>query len=54
MSDLEKNNEEIIENNINNINNEIGLNFKLNDILSKRTDEIYAEIINALIKKKKI
>ena len=53
MEEIEKENRKIIKNNIE-IFKEIGLILNEDDILKKKIDEIYIEIINALISSKKI
>ena len=50
---IEKENRQIIKNNIV-VFKEIGLNLNEDDILKKKIDEIYIEIINTLIRSKKI
>ena len=50
---IEKENRQIIKNNIV-VFKEIGLNLNEDDILKKKKDEIYFEIINTLIRSKKI
>ena len=53
VSNLENENREYIEKNLN-IFKEINLNLNENDILEKNVDELYIDIINALIKNDKI
>ena len=53
LEEIEKENRLIIKNNIA-IFKEINLNLNEDDILIKNVDEIYAEIINALIRSKKV
>ena len=53
LEEIEKENGLIIKNNIA-IFKEINLNLNEDDILIKNVDEIYAEIINALIRSKKV
>jgi hypothetical protein len=53
LEEIEKENRQIIKNNIE-VFKEIGLSLNEDDILKKKIDEIYIEIINALISSKKI
>ena len=53
MKEIQKENKRIIKENIEAFN-EVGLNLNEDDILKKKIDEIYSEVINALIRSKKI